>query len=169
MGGNGKKWGHFRFLELNLFRGINEIQLDDKGRVTIPTRYRSQLEQDSKNHLVTTIDTEARCLLLYPLPAWEMIERKLETLPSFNRQARRIQRLLIGHATEAELDSQGRILIPQPLREYAGLQKSIILVGQGKKFEIWDDSIWNEARKAWLEEGLDSSDELPVDLESLSL
>jgi len=152
-----------------VFRGINEIQLDDKGRVTIPTRYRQQLEQDSKNHLVTTIDTEARCLLLYPLPDWEAIEQKLEKLPSFNRQARRIQRLLLGHATEAELDSQGRILIPQPLREYAGLQKSIILVGQGKKFEIWDVSIWNEARKTWLEEGLDTGDELPVDLESLSL
>lgn len=152
-----------------MFRGINEIQLDDKGRVTIPTRYRQQLEQDSKNHLVTTIDTEARCLLLYPLPDWEAIEQKLEKLPSFNRQARRIQRLLLGHATEAELDSQGRILIPQPLREYAGLQKSIILVGQGKKFEIWDVSIWNEARKTWLEEGLDTGDELPVDLESLSL
>ncbi len=152
-----------------VFRGVNAIQLDEKGRINFPARYRSRLEEEAKGQLIVTIDTEVRCLLLYPLTAWESIEQKIETLPSFNRQARRIQRLLIGHATEAELDGQGRILIPQPLREYAELQKSVVLVGQGKKFEIWNENSWNEARKVWIEEGLETGGDLPGDLESLSL
>lgn len=152
-----------------MFRGVNSIQLDEKGRMAIPTRYRQKLEQEAASQLVITIDTEVKCLLLYPLPIWETIEQKLESLPSFNRAARRIQRLLMGHATEVELDSHGRILIPSPLREYAELQKSITLVGQGKKFEIWGEVQWNEARNSWLEEGLEMGGALPADLELLSL
>ena len=82
-----------------MFRGVSVIQLDEKGRMAIPTRYRHFLEQDAKGQLVVTIDTEDRCLLLYPIIAWEQIEQKIESLPSFNRSARRIQRLVIGHAT----------------------------------------------------------------------
>ncbi len=152
-----------------VFRGVNAIQLDEKGRINFPSRYRQRLENEVKGQLIVTIDTELRCLLLYPLPAWESIEQKIEALPSFNRQARRIQRLLIGHATEVELDGQGRILIPQLLRDYAELQKSIVLVGQGKKFEIWNENSWNESRKVWIDEGMESGGELPGDLESLSL
>lgn len=152
-----------------MFRGVNAIQLDEKGRINFPARYRQRLETEAAGQLIVTIDTEVRCLLMYPLSAWESIEEKIETLPSFNRQARRIQRLLIGHATEVELDGQGRILIPQPLRDYAELQKTIVLVGQGKKFEIWNEHSWNEARKIWIEEGMESGGELPGDLESLSL
>src|SRR5688572_30585726 len=105
-------------------------------------RYREMILNDADNQLVLTIDTEVRCLLLYPMPEWEMIEKKIESLPSFNAAARRIQRLLIGHATEVEIDKQGRILLPAELREYAALQKNIMLVGQGKKFEIWDEAYW---------------------------
>lgn len=152
-----------------MFRGVNAIQLDEKGRINFPARYRPHFDGEAKGQLIVTIDTEVRCLLMYPLAAWEVIEQKLEMLPSFNRQARRIQRLLIGHATEVELDGQGRILIPQPLRDYAELQKSVVLVGQGKKFEIWNEISWNEARKVWIEEGMETGGELPGDLESLSL
>lgn len=152
-----------------MFRGISVVQLDDKGRMSIPTRYRRFLEQEAQSQLVMTIDTEACCLLLYPLFTWQEIERKIEALPSFNSAARRIQRLLIGHATEVELDGQNRILIPSLLRDYAGLQKSITLVGQGKKCEIWDEKQWNDAREIWLEKGLTAGGELPLDLESLSL
>jgi len=120
-----------------VFRGVNGINIDVKGRIAIPTRYRERL-QESRSCVVLTIDTEEKCLLLYPLTAWEDIEAKLAQLPSFNPAARRIQRLLIGHATEAELDSHGRILLPPLLREYAGLSKHAMLVGQGKKFELWD-------------------------------
>lgn len=156
-----------------MFRGLNAIQIDDKGRLAIPTRYRDRLQKDAGGQMILTIDTEARCLLLYPEPAWESIEHKIEALPSFNPVARRIQRLLIGHATEVELDSHGRILLPSPLREYAELEKAVMLVGQGKKFEIWDEAHWLHSRTLWLEESLHlqsiKGESLPADLGSLSL
>lgn len=152
-----------------MFRGVNLLQLDDKGRMAIPSRYRDLLKIESEGQVVLTIDTEERCLLLYPLPDWETIERKIEALPSFNPSARRIQRLLIGHATEIELDTHGRLLLPVLLRDYAGLQKSIVLIGQGKKFEIWDEERWNTGRETWLSMGLGKEEGLPLDLQSLSL
>lgn len=153
-----------------VFRGINGINIDAKGRIVMPTRYRERLLKDNQNSVVLTIDTEERCLLLYPLLEWEEIERKLASLPSFNAAARRIQRLLIGHATDVELDSQGRILMPPLLRDYAGLDKHAVLVGQGKKFEIWDETHWEESRNAWLEEESNSNEsELPDEVKSISL
>jgi MraZ protein len=152
-----------------VFRGINAIQLDEKGRLAMPARYREILNTKAKNQIIATIDTESKCLLLYPLPDWEIIEQKIESLPSFNRAARRIQRLLIGHATEMELDGSGRILLPQLLRDYAGLKKSVVLLGQGKKFELWDETEWQQARQGWLEEGLDLGGLVPSELEYLSL
>lgn len=151
-----------------MFRGINGINIDAKGRIVVPTRYRERL-QESRSCIVLTIDTEERCLLLYPLTAWEDIESRIAQLPSFNPAARRIQRLLIGHATEAELDSHGRILLPPLLREYAGLGKHAMLVGQGKKFELWDDAHWQERRSQWLEEESDTDSSLPDEVKKLSL
>ncbi len=152
-----------------MFRGINNINLDDKSRIAIPTRCREMLDVCcNNNQLIITIDPEERCLLMYPLIYWEDIEHKIERLPSFNYAARRIQRLLIGHATEVLLDPQGRILIPQELREYAGLQKRAVLIGQGKKFEIWDAKHWTEKRNNWLEETTVNQD-LPEEFQSLSL
>jgi MraZ protein len=114
-----------------------------------------------------TVDRD-RCLLLYPLPDWEEIERKLVRLPSFNKQARRLQRLLMGHATECELDGVGRILVAPALREFAGLNKAVVLIGQGNKFELWSDESWNARRAEWIMQG-DDDGELPPDLGSLSL
>lgn len=153
-----------------MFRGINGINIDTKGRIAMPTKYRDRLQLDSNSSVVLTIDTEERCLLLYPLPGWEEIETKLAALPSFNPAARRIQRLLIGHATDVEMDGQGRILLPPLLREYAGLNKRIVLVGQGKKFELWDEAHWNASRDHWLEEESKSSNSgLPDEVKSISL
>ncbi len=153
-----------------MFRGINGVNIDAKGRIVMPTRYRNRLQAESSGRLVMTIDTDERCLLLYPIQAWERIENKLAELPSFNPQARRIQRLLIGHATEIELDNNGRILLPPLLREYAGLKKQAMLVGQGKKFELWDEKHWQESRGKWLtEEAVVDSDLLPDEVKSLSL
>lgn len=151
-----------------MFRGVNDVNIDAKGRIVIPTRYRERLQHESKGSIVLTIDTSARCLLLYPLGAWEDIESKLAALPSFNPEARRIQRLLIGHATEVELDSNSRILLPPLLREYAGLNKLAMLVGQGKKFELWDEAVWQEERAKWLADKSDEGD-LPDELKTLSL
>jgi len=153
-----------------VFRGINGINIDVKGRMVMPTRYRERLQMDSQSQVVLTIDTEERCLLLYPRPEWEEIEKKLAALPSFNPAARRIQRLLMGHATDVEMDSHGRILLPPLLREYAGLNKEAVLIGQGKKFELWDQAHWDQRRGHWLQEESNSSDSaLPEEVKSISL
>ena len=115
-----------------------------------------------------TVDKD-RCLLVYPQHEWEVIEAQLASLPSLNKQSRLLQRLLIGHATEAELDSQGRILLPTMLRDYAGLDKKCVLIGQGKKFEIWDEELWNSNQQKWLEEVDGDEGDMPAALESLSL
>ncbi len=135
--------------------------------MAMPTRYRQRLCDNCNGQLVITVDRD-RCLLIYPLPEWELIERKLVKLPSFNKQARRLQRLLIGHATEVELDSAGRVLLPTPLREFADLEKKAVLIGQGNKFELWNEVLWGERRDVWLAED-DDLEDLPADLETLSL
>jgi MraZ protein len=152
-----------------VFRGVNELSLDDKGRVAMPARYRELISQEAENEMVITIDTESRCLLMYPLSEWEKIERQIEALPSFNKAARRVQRLLIGHATEVTLDNNGRFLIPTPLREYAQLTKGVVLIGQGKKFELWDEAHWSESRTNWLQEEAKGEVDLPPSLLSISL
>lgn len=150
------------------FRGINNVSLDVKGRMAMPARYRERLLESCGGRLVVTIDRD-HCLLVYPLPEWEIIETRLNQLPSLNRQARLLQRLYIGHATELDMDAQGRILLPLMLREYAGLGKKIVLIGQGRKFEIWDETLWNESQEAWVEAVQSSEGELPASLEELSL
>ena len=153
-----------------MYRGITSINIDAKGRIVIPTRYRDCLQLDRKGIFVVTIDTESTCLLLYPLSEWEEIEKKIAVLPSFNPAARRIQRLLIGHATDVELDSQGRLLLPPLLREYADLKKHAVLVGQGKKLELWDDQHWEASRHTWLKEEAGANVEaLPEEINNLSL
>ena len=151
----------------DLFRGVNTLNLDTKGRIAMPARYRDHLKESCGGQLVVTVDRD-RCLLLYPMPEWEVLERKLASLPSFNKQTRRLQRLLIGHATECELDGAGRILLPPPLREFAGLDKRAVLIGQGNKFELWNEQSWGERREVWLTEN-DGDQDLPAELASLSL
>lgn len=151
-----------------MFRGVSELSLDEKGRLAIPARYRPVLIEQEEGHCIITIDPKETCLLIYPLREWERIERQIEALPSFDTQVRRVQRLLIGHATEATLDSHARMLIPVPLRNYAKLQKELVLIGQGKKFELWDGSIWDACRAQWLKETQDEQ-QMPASLLSISL
>jgi MraZ protein len=150
------------------FRGINNLTLDAKGRMAMPSRYRERLLEICGGRIVVTVDRD-HCLLVYPLPEWEIIENKLVNLPSLNKQARLLQRLLIGYATECEIDSQGRILLPAMLRDFAGLNKKTVLIGQGKKFEIWDEDTWNESQGMWVESVKNGDDDLPAALEDLSL
>lgn len=151
-----------------MFRGVNNLTLDTKGRLAVPSRYRERIREQCDGHLVVTVDRD-QCLLLYPMPEWEEIERKLVRLPSLNRQARRLQRLLVGHATEVDMDSHGRLLLPGPLRDFARLDRSVVLIGQGNKFELWDEAEWTERRDAWLKEEDDGDPELTEELGSLSL
>ncbi len=152
-----------------MFRGVNRVNLDTKGRLAVPTRYRGQLTESCASQLVVTIDPNDRCLLIYPAPVWLEIERKLMKLPSFNKEARRLQRLLVGHATDVEMDGQGRLLMPPPLREFAKMNKQAVLIGQGNRFELWDEELWNEQRESWLEETDLEQMNLPADLETLSI
>lgn len=150
-----------------MFRGINSITLDSKGRIAIPAKYRERLHAEAEGQVVVTVDS-ARCLFVYPLPEWELVERKLVQLPSLNPHTRRLQGLLMGHATDLELDAHGRILIPPPLREFARLEKQVVLIGQGNKFELWDEEHWNERRENWLQDGGEDTP-LPAELETISL
>ncbi|MCP3427965.1 division/cell wall cluster transcriptional repressor MraZ [Opacimonas viscosa] len=127
-----------------MFRGANAINLDSKGRVAIPTKYRQSLLDDCQGQLVCTIDTKQSCLLLYPLHEWEEIELKLARLSTMNTAERRIIRLTLGYASEGDMDKSGRFLLPPPLRQHAKLDKQIMLVGQLNKFEIWDADIWQK-------------------------
>jgi MraZ protein len=117
--------------------------------------------------MVLTVGLD-KCLLLYPLPEFEEIERKLVKLPALNKHAKRLQRLLIGHAAECALDGQGRLLIPDPLRRFAALEKRVALAGQGNKFEIWDEDTWNRSRDEWIEAEQMEDEDLPPELGSLS-
>lgn len=150
------------------FRGINNISVDAKGRMAMPARYRERLLEGCGGRLVVTVDQD-HCLLVYPLPEWEVIESKLIALPSLNKQARLLQRLLIGHATELDMDAQGRILLPAMLREFAGLKKKAVIIGQGKKLEIWDEDTWAESQEEWVAAVQADEGELPAALEELSL
>ena len=151
-----------------MFRGINTVNLDAKGRLAMPARYREQLNDGCDGRLVVTIDTNHRCLLLYPLPEWEQIERQIESLSSFDPMSQRVKHLLIGHANDLEMDGNGRILLPQELRLYAGLEKHLCLIGQGKKLEIWSQEAWAQQRDQWLSESTQEG-ELPEKLRSLAL
>ncbi len=150
------------------FRGINNIAVDAKGRMAMPARYRERLLESCGGRLVVTVDQD-HCLLVYPLPEWEVIEEKLVDLPSLNKQSRLLQRLLIGYATDLEMDGQGRILLPAMLREYAGLSKKAVIIGQGKKLEIWDEQTWVESQEEWVAAVQADEGELPAALEELSL
>lgn len=153
-----------------MFRGVTTLTLDPKGRMAFPTRYRERLAELCGGRVVVTVNVDRdHCLLVYPQPEWEDIERKLVNLPTLNPQVRRLQRLLIGHATECELDSHGRILVPGPLRDFATLERQVVLLGQGNKFELWDEKQWNERREAWLGEDAEDGLELPAELGRLSL
>jgi len=125
-----------------MFRGATLVNLDSKGRLAVPTRYRDQLIGESQGQMVCTIDLHQPCLLLYPLPEWEIIEKKLSRLSSMNPVERRVQRLLLGHASECQMDNAGRLLLASTLRQHARLTKEVMLVGQFNKFELWDEQTW---------------------------
>lgn len=136
--------------------------------MTIPAKFRDLLLAVCEGQVVITIDPNTKNLALYPVEIWEEIQVKIESLPSLNPQARRLQHLFIGHASDVEMDSSGRVLLPSILRDIAVLEKKLILVGLGKKIEIWSKELWEQRYKDIqdMKEGLD---ELPPEMQSLSL
>ena len=146
---------------MTMFRGIHQLSVDAKGRMSLPARLRDDFAQYDEQGVVVTIDPASRCLLLYPLSEWERIQEKLDKLPSFQPQARRLQRLLVGHATDLEIDSAGRILLPIPLRDFAKLERKVTLLGQGNKIEIWSQAEWDAQREEYLSQ--DAIDDLQLE------
>lgn len=152
-----------------MFRGFNKISIDSKGRLAVPSRYRDLISVQAENSLVITLNPLDRSLWLYPLPEWDVIEDKLASLSDFDKQSRRTKQMMRGYATDCQLDSQGRILIPKELRSYADLTKQAVILGQGNKFEIWNEKAWEAQRDEWLETVGDDSQSTPESLQSLSL
>ena len=126
-----------------MFRGVSHLALDSKGRLAVPAKHREALASGSGGRVILTADP-SHCLLVYPLAEWEPIQKRLMALSSFNEKIRGLQRLLVGHADDVELDGAGRLLVPPALRQYAALEKRVVLVGQGNKFELWDEARWLE-------------------------
>ncbi|MEH6453529.1 MAG: division/cell wall cluster transcriptional repressor MraZ [Psychromonas sp.] len=152
-----------------MLRGASAINLDTKGRLAIPTRYRDWLMDTCQGQFVCTIDIQSPCLLIYPINEWLLIEQKLRALSSTNPQERRLQRLILGYATESELDKTGRTLIAPTLRQHAKLDKKIMLVGQLNKFELWDEAMWHQQIENDLLDGLATDSELSDGLKEFSL
>jgi transcriptional regulator MraZ len=152
-----------------VFRGFNKISIDNKGRLAVPSRYRELISVQAENSLVITLNPLDRSLWLYPLPEWDVIEDKLAALSDFDKQSRRTKQMMRGYATDCQLDSQGRILIPKELRSYSDLTKQAVILGQGNKFEIWNEKAWEVQRDEWLETVGDDLVSTPESLQSLSL
>ena len=153
-----------------MFRGESSVNLDAKGRMGIPSRFRDVLSKRCDGRLVLTVNhTREQCLWLYPLDEWDNVERQVANLPSFDPTAQELKRFLIGYATDCELDSIGRVRVSPLLREFAGLEKRVVLIGQRNKFEIWDESLWNKRCEEWLQQTEPGERQLPIELESISL
>lgn len=148
-----------------MFFGAAALNLDAKGRLAIPARHRDALVAAGNGSLVVTAHPH-RCLLLYPTPAFVPIRDKVLAASSLERQAAALKRLIVGFAREEELDSAGRLLVAPELRQYAGLDKQVWLVGQGNHFEIWSDAGWQKQQEEIFAMG-DSL--LPPGLEDLAL
>ncbi|MDD5057997.1 MAG: division/cell wall cluster transcriptional repressor MraZ [Sideroxydans sp.] len=148
-----------------MFQGATQFNLDGKGRLTIPTRYRDMLLAHCAGQLVLTADADG-CLLLYPQPEWLPIRDKLMQLSAFNPTIRALQRFLVGHAEDVVMDAAGRVLVSATLRSYAGLDKHVMLVGQGNKFELWDEARWKSQNEKIADISMDN---LPPELEGFTL
>ncbi len=155
----------FRGKGESVFRGVAQLNLDSKGRLAVPARHRDALLERCAGHLVITADAD-HCLLVYPLPDWELIQQKLEGLSNLDPRVRELQRRLIGFAVDVDMDGAGRVLISPELRRFAQLEKSVVLVGQGRKFELWNDERWTQLIDS---AGSFGAGGLPVELEGFSL
>lgn len=148
-----------------MYLGSYAINLDGKGRLAVPSKVRDTLLSACAGRIVVTAHTEERCLLMYPEPQWQELLPSIEVLPNIHPKASRMQRLLLGYATPLVLDDvHGRIVLPLTLREYAGLEKKLMLVGQGKKLELWAQERWER----YLEASFDG-DAVPEEVLALSL
>ncbi len=130
-----------------MFFGETAINLDAKGRLAIPVRYRAALLEECENRMVLTYSAfDAGSLWLYPERTWEGIRDHVMELPNLNASHRSLQRRLVGSANAVEPDGNGRILLPASLRQVTGLEKRVVMLGMGRRFEIWNENTLNQKR-----------------------
>ena len=150
-----------------MFRGTFEHTIDDKGRVSVPVRFREIVQASNDDRLVITnfIIDSVRCLDVYPFAAWSALEQTLLAKPRFDQRVLRFQNYYFAAAQDCVLDKQGRILLPPNLRQYAGLNRDVLFTSALDKFRIWDREQWNqvfgEAERFWMER--------PEDLKELGI
>lgn len=144
-----------------MFRGRFEHSIDDKGRLSIPSKFRETLNERYDSRLVVT--TYDGCLIAYPFAEWQKLEEKVAGLPEFKKDTRSFLRFFYSSASDCAIDKLGRVLIPQPLRDYAKLDREVILVGAFRIIEIWSKAVWTKA------EASASPEEIADTLERLGL
>ncbi|MDQ5920439.1 MAG: transcriptional regulator MraZ [Pseudomonadota bacterium] len=132
-----------------MFGGVTHLNIDTKNRIAVPARYRDVLLNEHANHITITLES-AQCLLLYPEQTWLTVREKIQNLPTqAHPLVKSYQRLVLGYAETVEIDKSGRILLPSSLKKLVQLEKDIILVGLGNRFELWDQQKWHaETEKA---------------------
>ena len=126
-----------------MFRGRYNHQIDTKGRLSVPSKFRELLASNFDERLIITNFDE--CLWAYPVAEWQKLEKKVSELPQFMDEVKALQRIFISAAAECPIDGQGRILIPPSLRAYAGFSKEVVIVGMTRRIEIWAEERWDEA------------------------
>lgn len=137
-----------------MFWGETAINLDGKGRLAIPTRYRPAIGECCEGEMVLTYSPyDSDSLWLYPMPEWQRVQQDVMSLSSFNPSHRMLQRRLVGAANQVSLDASGRLLIPHTLRERANIDKRAVLMGMGQKFEVWNEQALLAAFDQHLQQG----------------
>lgn len=151
------------------FTGADSLNLDAKGRLSMPTAHRDALMELCDGQLYITRHWRVKCLLLYPLPKWEQVRDDLIKKPNVDQVSQMMSRLVLGHAKPVSLDANNRLLIPPNLRESVGLEKEILLLGMGEKFELWNERHFSDLSESWYEtsDGL-AFDEIPEHLRGLA-
>ena len=150
---NGRKWG-----AIVMLMGEYNHTIDAKGRLIVPAKFREVLGDE----FVVTKGLD-NCLFVYPNDEWTRFEEKLKSLPLTNKNARQFTRFFLAGAAACEVDKQGRILLPQVLREFASLEKDVVLVGVASRIEIWSRELWDESMNTY--DG--DMDEVAENMESL--
>ena len=149
-----------------MFRGVATVSLDSKNRLVVPARYRDAFLVAEGGRVVVTADP-TRCLLVYPLAEWEPIEARLNRLSDFDPRTRSLKQLMVGYAHDMEMDGAGRILLPPMLRKFAELDRGVVIVGQGAKIELWNETRWETKMEQTL--GFGNEEALPPELEGFTL
>jgi len=127
-----------------MFRGRYEHTIDQKGRTSLPARYREVLASIGEKRIILTSSLDP-CLVAYTMPEWLAFEEKIARLSQFDRAVQKLRRIYVSGAVECEVDDSGRVLVPSTLRDHAKLAKDVIWAGAGHYAELWDKTVWGEA------------------------